>query len=193
MFFNSLYNHIARYYESPDTTCDYLQAIIQPRNAIIKTSSGTTVHFYNNIIHGSSWNWDFGDGGTDTVRMPVHTYAGPGVYTVYVIVNYQNCIDTAYTTVTIIDDAGIKENEINEIRIFPNPATTELSVDLKIPGNYIFELYDLLGEKIISAKLESRNNTVGLEGVSNGVYIYEITNEKVNAIKNDKLLIINDE
>ena len=39
---------IARYYEPPDTTCDYLQAIIEPRNLILKTSDSTTVHFYTN-------------------------------------------------------------------------------------------------------------------------------------------------
>ncbi|OPX66244.1 MAG: PKD domain protein [Methanoregulaceae archaeon PtaB.Bin056] len=29
-----------------------------------------------------SWNWDFGDGGTSTIRNPSHTYTTPGTYTV---------------------------------------------------------------------------------------------------------------
>jgi PKD repeat protein len=30
----------------------------------------------------SSWHWDFGDGSTSSVQNPVHTYPGPGEYTV---------------------------------------------------------------------------------------------------------------
>ena len=90
---------IARYYEPPDTTCDYLQPLIEPRNTVSYTTDSTTVNFYNNIIHASSWHWNFGDGATDTVQMPTHTYINPGIYNVSVIVKYQHCVDTAYTTV----------------------------------------------------------------------------------------------
>ena len=90
---------IARYYEPPDTTCDYLQAIIEPRNVVLYTSDTTTVHFYNNIAHAISWQWDFGDGVKDSVQLPIHTYLNHGVYNISVIVTYQNCKDTAYTKV----------------------------------------------------------------------------------------------
>jgi PKD repeat protein len=30
----------------------------------------------------TSWDWDFGDGGTSDLQNPVHTYSGPGVYLV---------------------------------------------------------------------------------------------------------------
>ncbi|MDX1909243.1 MAG: PKD domain-containing protein [Bacteroidia bacterium] len=56
----------------------------------------------------TAWQWDFGDGTTDTVANPVHTYALPGTYTVRLIVwNALGCSDT------------LSEN--NFIQVFPTP------------------------------------------------------------------------
>jgi len=35
----------------------------------------------------TSWSWDFGDGGTSTLKNPCHTYQAPGTYTVTLTVN----------------------------------------------------------------------------------------------------------
>jgi PKD repeat protein len=50
----------------------------------------------------TKWQWDFGDGTTDTLQHPLHTYAGPGNYTVRLIVtdDYANR-DTALGLVSI--------------------------------------------------------------------------------------------
>src|SRR5690606_31882747 len=34
----------------------------------------------------ASWDWDFGDGGSSTAQSPCHVYAGPGNYSVTLIV-----------------------------------------------------------------------------------------------------------
>ena len=43
-----------------------------------------TVQFTDQSTGGpiTSWQWDFGDGGTSNVPSPTHTYAAPGTYTV---------------------------------------------------------------------------------------------------------------
>lgn len=42
-----------------------------------------------------SWEWDFGDGKTSELQNPSHTYPGPGVYWVELIVTtYYGCVDT---------------------------------------------------------------------------------------------------
>lgn len=179
--FDSLYNHIASYYETPDTTCDYLQTIIQPKNAVLKISDSTTVHFYNNIIHGGNWFWDFGDGGTDTVRMPVHTYAGPGVYNVFVIVTYQNCTDTAYTTITIIDDTGIKNNSDSLSFLgqnIPNPFDNTTSIPYYLPygSKGFLQITDTKSELVDEYALQQGKNSliVYLKNLKAGTYFYTI-------------------
>jgi len=61
----------------------------------------------------NSWQWNFGDGNTSTVQNPTHTYAGPGLYTVSLIVaNQFGCSDTILHSVTVdsIPDAAFAAN-----------------------------------------------------------------------------------
>ncbi|MFN5323585.1 MAG: PKD domain-containing protein [Bacteroidota bacterium] len=41
-----------------------------------------TANLFDNSPSSSSWNWDFGDGGTSNAQNAIHTYANPGTYTV---------------------------------------------------------------------------------------------------------------
>lgn len=50
-----------------------------------------------------SWDWDFGDGGTDTVQNPAHFYAAPGIYTVTLVVtNSLGCVDSIIKPAEVI-------------------------------------------------------------------------------------------
>ena len=49
-----------------------------------KICIGREVQFMN-TGQGTSFNWDFGDGNTDTARSPIHTYKAPGNYTVTLV------------------------------------------------------------------------------------------------------------
>jgi len=53
-------------------------------NAPPRLCLGKTVQF-NNTGQGTSFNWDFGDGSTDTARDPSHTYQKSGIFTVTLI------------------------------------------------------------------------------------------------------------
>lgn len=68
---------------------------------------GTPVQFTdqsNGTI--SSWQWDFGDGFSDTIQNPSHLYAAPGTYNVQLVVVYDSvygfpCIDSFTMPVNI--------------------------------------------------------------------------------------------
>lgn len=66
-----------------------------------------TVQFTDTVLSQispiSSRAWNFGDGGTSTVKNPSHTYTAPGTYNVRLIaINTQGCADTVIKTVTIL-------------------------------------------------------------------------------------------
>jgi|GEM_PF-510365 len=55
----------------------------------------------------STYYWDFGDGATDTLKDPFHTYDHPGVYQVmHVVTDFIPCHDTIYHTF-VVDSAGV--------------------------------------------------------------------------------------
>ena len=64
-----------------------------------------TVQFTNNSTGGTIYNWDFGDGTTDTAENPIHTFINTTtndiVYTVQLAVNNPGCGDTIQQTVTV--------------------------------------------------------------------------------------------
>ncbi|MBW8050682.1 MAG: PKD domain-containing protein [Cytophagales bacterium] len=49
------------------------------------SDSSLTVTFTDSSVNETMWVWDFGDGNTDTVQNPVHTYAIAGSYNVCLI------------------------------------------------------------------------------------------------------------
>jgi PKD repeat protein len=58
-----------------------------------------TVTQPGNTIIG--WNWDFGDGNTDTVQGPTHLYAAPGPYTVTLTTNTPYCSGTGTLAIQV--------------------------------------------------------------------------------------------
>lgn len=73
-----------------------------PLAAYTWADTSLTVDFTDLSTGGStSWFWDFGDGSTDTLQNPTHTYASGGVYNVCLIMT--NCAgsDTICSTVNV--------------------------------------------------------------------------------------------
>jgi hypothetical protein len=86
---------------------------------------GAALHCTDSSRHDiRTWHWDFGDGHTDTLQNPVHTYAAGGVYNVCLAVSNPRGADTLCQVVQVVVD-GVEEAEEQEggLRAFPNPAT----------------------------------------------------------------------
>lgn len=63
---------------------------------------GKPVEFSNTSLPlPANVRWDFGDGSSSTQQNPIHAYAAPGTYTVWMYNNYGACRDSVSRTVTI--------------------------------------------------------------------------------------------
>jgi hypothetical protein len=152
---------------------------------------GTTVNFTDASTSGSmtplDYFWDFGDGNTSTLQNPTYTYASNGLYTVNLIVS--DCIFTDTMSYTIqIGATGVYENDIGQVRIFPNPFQTQVKVNMDaryIGSDYI--LSELSGKIIDRGRMVSEDTILHLNGISNGLYLLKIgsdMNPPVKLIKN---------
>ncbi|MBI5217336.1 MAG: T9SS type A sorting domain-containing protein [Bacteroidia bacterium] len=125
---------IARYYEPPDTACIYFNpAIYTDADTFYLHNDTVSVPFFNNNSHANSWQWNFGDSGTDTVWSPVHIYHQPGVFNVTVHVTELWCNGTAQKTIVISDIYNkIPETKKQEatLQIFPNPANNSITIEI---------------------------------------------------------------
>ncbi|MCW5907638.1 MAG: PKD domain-containing protein [Chitinophagales bacterium] len=68
-----------------------------------------TINFSTTQVATASYNWSFGDGNVASQNPVSHTYTTAGVYTVRLIVTDTsscNKIDTAFTTITVIDSSA---------------------------------------------------------------------------------------
>ena len=94
------------------TLTNFITVIPLPTAGFTSTTSGATATFTNTSANGVSYNWNFGDGQSDTTQNPVHTYAADGTYTVTLIAANPCGADTVNQTVVIVTppNAGFTAN-----------------------------------------------------------------------------------
>lgn len=86
------------------TSFDKPVALFSAANACALTA--VTTQDLSTIPSGSitGWEWSFGDGTTDSVQSPTHTYAAEGIYTITLVaISDQGCRDTTMSTTTIYE------------------------------------------------------------------------------------------
>lgn len=86
-------------------TSDNVQINVQPQPVASfgGTISNLTVNLLDFSTATSSWMWDFGDGNSDTLQEPSHTYGAPGVYTICLIASNSCGSDTSCAVATVCD------------------------------------------------------------------------------------------
>ncbi|MBR9832115.1 PKD domain-containing protein [bacterium] len=202
---DSLINCLSTYSDSvvigttpPPASCNASYTIMKDTTAqysvyLINTSSNLSSHIYT---------WDFGDGNFGSGRTPSHQYASFGDYVVCLQITdtLMNCIsyfcDTvgmdslgnlksaAGFSITVIDPTlvGIEKNtSLEEVTVYPNPAVSNLSVDLRaISSKVEIRIMDISGRVI----MERNNNASGnieqfdISNLENGLYIISLNDGK---------------
>ncbi|MFH2142668.1 MAG: T9SS type A sorting domain-containing protein [Bacteroidota bacterium] len=157
--------------------------------------SSPTVQFTDTSDFAQTWFWDFGDTYTDTVQHPIHTFATAGIYDIMLIAYYNDCSDTIYKQVIVVNDVGISEINHKKIyaRIYPNPNSGSMSLEYKFKKESTGKLYiyDVTGEEILRYNLENDKGIINIKdkNINPGVYLFKvISNDKI--IKTDKLIIL---
>ncbi len=136
--------------------CDTLR---QPPTAVWSyDAQALDLAFQDSSYHDiRTWHWDFGDGVTDTVPHPVHTYVAEGVYNVCLAVSNPRGADTLCREVVIIANSSSEVIGGVSVRISPNPVSGNVPVNLfaDLPigahefSDMSFVLRDALGREIL--------------------------------------------
>jgi subtilisin-like proprotein convertase family protein len=98
------------------------------------------------------WNWNFGDGATDTVQFPVHTYTRPGIYDVTLKTNAKttNCKDTVTRRKYIVVRSAVAQGNPYSVHVYPNPFSNALKLIFELPRTETIEIscFDITGRLV---------------------------------------------
>ena len=137
-------------------------ALILPKPSIgftadkISGNAPLTVNFSNQTTGALNYLWSFGT----TSQNTFHTYTTAGTYSVWLKASAKDtlnitCTDSLYKANYInVSPTGIENISANNISIYPNPASNEISVDCQQPLKSI-DLFDITGRVIVSLQTDA--------------------------------------
>lgn len=143
-----------------------------------------TVNFIDTTKPGSlKWEWDFGDGLTDTTQFPQHVYTKAGNYkvTLKTTAEITGCKNSATKNAYIkVRMSAANANDIN-VNIYPNPFKTYFNIyyNLKTNGDVALKLFDVSGKNIYETTFTKQTTGVheqliNLPQLKAGVYIAKV-------------------
>lgn len=147
------------------------------------TQSGNATIVSNNNTDLISFEWDFGDGNTDTTNNPAtHVYSNPGTYTI-TLTQVNGC--GTFTSTQVITITGVGESPAfadQFLRISPNPSTGLVNLSGVLPqgGNVQLEIYNVVGERVITQQHQRAAGAYTLPldmdalGLANGSYLIRL-------------------
>lgn len=134
-----------------------------------------------------TYEWDFGDGDTDTGAGPKnHTYVQPGLYAATATLS--NDCNAIYLTKQIQVDppAGVSDMPglENAINLYPNPAKDK--VRIRVEGAVKLQqvaLFNLLGQKVYFSKASGSVTEINTGLLASGIYQVRIDTDKGQVVR----------
>lgn len=95
------------------------------------------------------------------------------------------------STVFANESFGNNDTKIKFVQCYPNPATTNINIDLTaIEKGYTLTIFNFIGKKVEDIKLANNHNNVNLENYFRGIYIYQLRNKQGLLIESGKFQVI---
>lgn len=154
---------------------DYSDFDCCPPNAEIHLVQPIASQFlFSSVEEGDEYFWDFGNGATSFERFPpVHFYLDNGVYEVMLVVSNDCGSDTAYMQVSR-QFFGINELNEFELSIYPNPATTNLTIESRTPLAQVW-VRDVAGRAVLpTLRFRSGYGNIDVSSLPSGIYLVEV-------------------
>jgi hypothetical protein len=77
----------------------------------------------------------------------------------------------------------------NAIKVYPNPVTDKLHIDLKnISGTVRVNIYNMTGKLLVNKNLNTQQNNLHLGNLSNGIYLVNLHFSDYKVIKSFKII-----
>jgi hypothetical protein len=78
---------------------------------------------------------------------------------------------------------GIDEAEIQNIQVYPNPATNQITIDHLFPvdGKSTYLVTNILGEVLLQEPVTASKQVINMESLYNGIYFVTVKSDQGNS------------
>ena len=162
-----------------------------PVAAFSSPSTGNTnvpIPFTDQSSNAATWLWDFGDGNTDTMASPTHTYSNPGIYTVVLeIEDAAGCRDSVSQVVDVLINS-ISDPGGMEVEVWPVPAQEEIFVRYRFRGQQTgtIRLVNVLGQPVFQGTFQASGEwtqPVPVARFARGIYFLKLESNEGNFVQ----------
>jgi hypothetical protein len=167
-------------------------AVVVNPLAVANAGTDVTIMIGNNTtLNGSgngTYNWNPATGLSCTTC--ANPTANPTTTITYTLSTTNSCgtaIDSVAVTV-VPNTTGIFEHkQASEILLYPNPNNGNFTITTKEIA-YELIITNILGEKILSQKIQSEKSEIDLSSQPQGIYFLQLNNNEIS--KSEKIIII---
>ncbi len=83
----------------------------------------------------------------------------------------------------ICEKSGILQREESGYKVFPNPSSSFINIEQKVPVETKYLIFNALGQKVISGSLKQKFISIDISFLQPGIYILKIENELQKIVK----------
>lgn len=81
------------------------------------------------------------------------------------------------------DPSNIESNELEDIKVYPNPASDLLHISTQENQNLGYSLFSVIGNRVASGNLSLSTSEIDISKLNNGIYILSLTNNSNQVTK----------
>lgn len=119
----------------------------------------------------------------DSYTWPVNgiTYTQSGTYSA-VIPNSAGC-DSTITLILTLQFTGIGENEATYLAVYPNPATSLVTIEGEGIENKEYTLVNIQGRVVLNGTFKTNKETLDLKTLARGQYLLRVEGKELKVVK----------
>lgn len=99
----------------------------------------------------------------------------------FYVTGVKNSVESSASNKVYYGNVGISENNIGDLKVYPNPANGKVSVEAE--GLISVTIYDILGQEVMQANVADNAITLNLTNLQSGVYFIKASTATGNSIQ----------